>query len=1016
MHFIFFCHGSLVRRHRLHTRSAGFDGSSVVFSHSRGERKFVGGESELSRACNCCIEEMDRVLLAKSSSPPPTPAASSAGASSPAVPVNICNADRSGLGQGPKGGTLSGAGSRLPWNSLSTSAGESALGSSQPSCRPWEREDLLKRLATFKPANWSGKPKVASSLACARRGWINVDVDKIACEACGAHISFAITSWTCDEAQSASEAFAEKLDTSHRVTCPWKGNSCSESLAQFPPTLPSALIGGYNDRREALLLLSALPVISGSAIDRMKLCRGPQIDHILAQQQPVIISESSGRADNMPAAEYPREEVASIYYQAQRLISLCGWETRRKVNVVDCEEHSAQSARNACSVGPGQGQFHPTCDPGTSTLLFQRSVQPEKRDITKKNIPTSESRYNLASVVLDCSLCGATVGLGNFVTAPRPSRALSSGNDLPETSKKLVLTRGVSAASGIGWCAIDAKDRENLEGRDEAEEGATTVDGKSHSNVGMDLNLTIAGGPPPTHFNTPAIAVPLEDPVEDRDPMLGQPAGSEVGDHAASYESRGPRAHKRSMDEGGSTVDRPAGRVHRADSVEGTVVDRDADEVNDGSQYSGGPSKRTRTTESMAADRASYGRDVSYPGPSHSAAYEIEAFFQEGNQQPIGGHSTRDSAHVSSVIAMDTCYHSLQENSMESVENFPADNYDDVHGPSPSIDKNAEVNEMSELNFSIQAQQSTCLQPDAGRVAEETSLSTNDEGDGTLNAENATFEARGGFSLGISGGSVGMGASHEAEIHGVEVSVHRTESTIGEAELVAEVTENQGQTGDFVPDRGLTGEFVPDETEREDVHGDSHDITMSHSVGRVFTGSKIGGSTEGESWESDQKSSRTIHHGEGNQPTVAHNAVIAGSDYEVSKEEVTNPGKFSAVEGYTIPGSPSGVVNGAERQFNNGIAREHEAAEFDPIQQHCHYCPWVNSNVAAAGCSSGSIAMALCGWQLTLDALEAYHAQGHIPVVTMESESAASLYKDDQLASVHKLLGRHSMTKNRGHS
>lgn len=968
-------------------------------------------------------------MLAKSTSPPPTPAASSAGASSPAVPVNIGSADCSGLGQGTKGGSLSGAGSWLPWTSVSTSAGESGLGSSQISCRPWERADLLKRLATFKPANWSGKPKVASSLACARRGWINVDVDTIACEACGANISFVIHSyWTCDEAQSASEAFAEQLDTGHRVTCPWKGNNCSESLAQFPPTPASALIGGYNDRCEALLQLSALPVISGSAIDRMKLCRGSQIDRILAQQQPVIVSESSGRADNMPVAEFSREEVASIYYQAQRLISLCGWEPRLLPNVVDCEEHSAQSARNACSVGPGQGQFHPTCEPGPSMLLFSRSVQPEKREITKKKISTSESRHNLSSAVLDCSLCGATVRLWDFVTAPRPSRVLSSGNDLPETSKKLVLTRGVSAASGIGWYAIDSRDRENFEGRDEAEEAATTVDGKSHSNVGMYLNLTIAGGPPPTHFNTPAIAVPLEDPVEDRDPMLGQPTGSEVGDHAASYESRGPRAHKRSMDEGGSTVDRPAGRVQHADSVEGTVVDRDADEVNDGSQYSGGPSKRTRTTESLAADRASYGRDVSYAGPSHSEAFEIDievdgfnpskksAMEVFGNQQPIGAHSTRDSAHVSSVIAMDTCYHSLQENSMESVENFPADNYDDVHGPSPSIDKNAEVNEMSELNFSIQAQQSTCLQPDAGRAAEETSLSINDEGDGTLNAENAAFEARGGFSLGISGGSVGMGASHEAEIHGVEASVHRTESTVGEAELVAEVTENQGQTGDFVPDRGLTGEFVPDETEREDVHGDSHDFTMSHSVGRVFTGSKIGGSTEGESWESDQKSSRTVHHEEGNQPTITHNAVIAGSDYEVSKEEATNRAKFSADEGYTIPGYPPGVVNGAERQFNNGIAREHEAAEFDPIQQHHNFCPWVNGNVAAAGCSSGSIAMALCGWQLTLDALEAYGAQGHIPAVTMESESAASLYKDDQLASVHKLLGRHSMSKNRGHS
>jgi hypothetical protein len=60
--------------------------------------------------------------------------------------------------------------------------------------------------------------------------------------------------------------------------------------------------------------------------------------------------------------------------------------------------------------------------------------------------------------------------------------------------------------------------------------------------------------------------------------------------------------------------------------------------------------------------------------------------------------------------------------------------------------------------------------------------------------------------------------------------------------------------------------------------------------------------------------------------------------------------------------------------------------------------------------------MALCGWKITQDALEAYHAQGHIPVVTMESKSTTSLYKDDQLTSAHKLLGRHSMTRNHGHS
>lgn len=30
----------------------------------------------------------------------------------------------------------------------------------------------------------------ASSLACARRGWVYVDIDRIECEACGAHLTF----------------------------------------------------------------------------------------------------------------------------------------------------------------------------------------------------------------------------------------------------------------------------------------------------------------------------------------------------------------------------------------------------------------------------------------------------------------------------------------------------------------------------------------------------------------------------------------------------------------------------------------------------------------------------------------------------------------------------------------------------------------------------------------------------------------------------------------------------------
>lgn len=85
---------------------------------------------------------------------------SSAGASSPAVPTNVGSIDGSIHGQGSKAASLSCVGSQPPRTSLSTSAGGFAFGSSRSSCRPWERGDLLRRLATFEPSNWFGKPKV----------------------------------------------------------------------------------------------------------------------------------------------------------------------------------------------------------------------------------------------------------------------------------------------------------------------------------------------------------------------------------------------------------------------------------------------------------------------------------------------------------------------------------------------------------------------------------------------------------------------------------------------------------------------------------------------------------------------------------------------------------------------------------------------------------------------------------------------------------------------------------------
>lgn len=58
----------------------------------------------------------------------------------------------------------------------------------------------------------------------------------------------------------------------------------------------------------------------------------------------------------------------------------------------------------------------------------------------------------------------------------------------------------------------------------------------------------------------------------------------------------------------------------------------------------------------------------------------------------------------------------------------------------------------------------------------------------------------------------------------------------------------------------------------------------------------------------------------------------------------------------------------------------------------------MNGDVAAAGCDSPCSTSdvgtaARCGWQLTLEALDSFQSLGHLPVQTLESESAASMCK-----------------------
>ncbi|KAL1820829.1 hypothetical protein ACET3Z_015698 [Daucus carota] len=928
---------------------------------------------------------------AKSSSSPPTPAASSAGASSPVIPVNAGSTDWLGHGQGSKADSVSHVGSQPVRASLSTTAGGSAIGYSLSSCRPWERNDLLKRLATFKPSSWSSKPKASSNLACARRGWVNGDVDNIECESCGANLKlFTAASGKSIEAESSGEEFARLLDEGHKTDCPWKGNVCAESLVQFPAT-PSALIGGYKDRCEGLLQFPSLPIVATSAIEQMRISGGLQIDHFLVHLQAFTVEESAFKADIMPHEEKTREEFVCNYARAQKLISLCGWEPRWLPVVQDFEEHSAQSAKNGHSFGPSKESHRLRGrKPSKTALSASTNISSRKHEVMGPK-STCESR----SPLLDCSLCGATVRVLDFLNVARPASIAPSSADIPETSKKIALTRGVSAASGIsGWAATNGIEKEQTEDHDCA---AITDEGKLLSSAVVDLKMVDLLSS--AELQTAGISEHHDDVAIGRDLIMRKPSNSEVGDHAQSYESRGPThdSHKRNL-EGGSTVDGPHVMTRQVDRIAGTVIDRDGQEGKIDDQFSGGPSKRARDSYAFETHHPSYKRDSSVNGPSQSVAFEIgrdhsrEYPSRSRNDQHIGVPSTIDSTRASSVIAMDTGYHSADNDSMESVDNRPGD-MDDVHFPSMPLFRNPEINEASELNYSNQAQQS--VSPAPVRYDGEIGISSTNEGEEVMKTDIMAASARDRPCFEMSGGNLGMRASLENEIHCNDLSIHKVDSVVGDIEPGAEVNENQGQTSDYATDPGLMGDFVPQEMVLEYPQGGSQGL-VAQSVERAGSGLKIIGSARAESIESGEKTDdmHLLPNEHSNHPSLSCNANIF-STCEASKEEVTQVVKQLPSDecGYPRPEYIAANNTGPPNFESN----YEEAVEFDPIKHHSYFCPWVNENVAGAGCGSGSTgvsAIPLCGWKLTLDALDEFQSLGHVPNQIRESESAASLFKN----------------------
>ncbi|KAK3161229.1 hypothetical protein QOZ80_1BG0074190 [Eleusine coracana subsp. coracana] len=363
-------------------------------------------------------------------------------------------------------------GSRLPPQVTAMSA-----ISPPPPCRPWDRADLMRRLASFKAMTWFAKPKVISPVNCARRGWINIEPDVITCEACGARLLFSTpSSWTTQQVEKAAAVFSLKLDTGHKLLCPWIDNICDESLALFPPTPPPVLVENYYECFSSLLRLSALPRISCSSLEIMKK-RTPQLEQFLSEpfspsvvlKGKFMLTEDSTVKDLDDAFQD-----CDTYYQALKIISLCGWEPRVLSYAIDCGTKSHSDA-NSTSKLVRPDQLSKSVE--DRVILYSPNNDVNRASTSESN--QEDEHYDPLSVVLDCQFCGACVALWPFSLVERPLQLFK----LVSESRQGDQDNGhASLVSG--------------------------VEPSKSANIGF--NFTIAGGPPPTRQSfRPKVSFPI---------------------------------------------------------------------------------------------------------------------------------------------------------------------------------------------------------------------------------------------------------------------------------------------------------------------------------------------------------------------------------------------------------------------------------------------------------------------------------------------------------------------------
>ncbi|KAL8732575.1 MAG: hypothetical protein Q9181_003890 [Wetmoreana brouardii] len=229
-----------------------------------------------------------------------------------------------------------------------------------PNFAPWDRNQFLSRLETFRYVDrWVSKPDAINEVQWAKRGWRCVGKETVGCVGgCGSEVMISLEpsqeeqkpieglepseeavddyyDWREEAQKELVQRYTEMIVTEHDVGCLWRRKGCDDNIYRLPLAHQATTLRSLRDRYESLSAISSDLPSNISALENLNVSKLiPHLFHILYPNFQRARSDDHPSSPTITTGNPQAENVSHPTINPRALtLALLGWQTDQESTI-----------------------------------------------------------------------------------------------------------------------------------------------------------------------------------------------------------------------------------------------------------------------------------------------------------------------------------------------------------------------------------------------------------------------------------------------------------------------------------------------------------------------------------------------------------------------------------------------------------------------------------------------------------------------------------------------------------